>query len=49
MKCPKCGGELKAQFNRFQDEDAEYVEVFFDCMNGHGFFTRIKEEDLIEE
>ena len=48
MKCPKCDEELKANFNLYQDKDADYVEVEFVCINGHLYFTRIKEDDLIE-
>jgi len=49
IKCPKCGEELRASFNDFQDENADYVEVFLDCKNEHQYFIRIKEDDLIED
>jgi len=48
MKCPKCGEELEATFNKYQDESADYVEVELRCKNDHLYFTRIKEEDLCE-
>ena len=48
MKCPKCGKELEANFNEYQDKNADYVEVEFVCPNEHTYFTRIKEDDLIE-
>ena len=48
MKCPKCGEELVANFNRLLDEEADFEEVEFTCINDHTYFTRIKEEDLIE-
>lgn len=48
MKCPKCGEELKANFNLGQDKDADYVEIEFVCINDHEYFCRIREDDLIE-
>lgn len=49
MKCPKCEMELKPRFNEYQDDDADYVEIFLDCENDHQYFTRIIQEDLIED
>lgn len=48
LKCPKCGEKLEARFTPYQDEKADYVEVEFQCENEHVYFTRIKEDDLIE-
>lgn len=53
MRCPKCTEELKdeeleANFNRYQDKRVNYVEVEFTCPQGHSYFVRIKEDDLIE-
>jgi len=48
LKCSKCGEELSASFTIGQDEDTDYVEVEFICINDHEYFVRIKEDDLIE-
>ena len=48
MKCPKCGELLEAHINKYQDEDSDYIEVEIYCADEHTYFTRIKEDDLIE-
>ena len=48
MKCPKCGEPLEVHFNENRVEGADYDELEYKCSNGHEFFVRIKEEDLIE-
>lgn len=55
MKCPKCqensiDEELKANINERQAQSPlDYVEVELACINNHRYFTRIKEDDLIED
>jgi len=48
IKCPKCGEELEANFNRYQNKEADYTEVEFTCKNDHMYFVRVKEDDIIE-
>ena len=48
MKCPECGELLEVHLNENRIEGAEYEELEFSCPNGHAYFVRIKEEDLIE-
>lgn len=54
MKCPKCGAELRLL------QDSEYPvgddkqDVIFLCEgeageNGHRFFVRLSQEDLLED
>ncbi len=49
MTCPKCECPLTAEFNHYQDDSADYCEIFFTCTNDHHYFTRVKQEDLIDE
>jgi len=46
MRCPECGTELEPSINKYQSSD-EFVEVELYCANEHGYFVRIKEDDLI--
>jgi len=47
MKCPKCSEPLEAHINEHQDEDNDFLDAELYCPNGHTYFTRIKEDDLI--
>ena len=50
MKCPKCEQELTARINPYPViVDADFVEIFLECPQGHQYFDRITQEDLIEE
>ena len=49
IKCPKCEEELKAKFNEYPIEPNDFMEIFFDCKNGHQYFTRVTDFDLIDE
>ena len=48
MKCPKCGECLELHLNESREKNAEYEELDFSCPNGHEYFVRVKEDDLIE-
>ena len=48
MNCPKCGEVLELHINESREEGVEYEELEFTCPKGHEFFTRVKEDDLIE-
>ena len=48
LKCPQCGADLEPNLNKYQDNDADYVEVELHCENEHPYFVRIKEDDLLE-
>lgn len=45
--CPKCGEKLEASLD--EDAEVDYEEVKFECVNGHSFFYRIDQEDLVED
>lgn len=48
MKCPKCGEELMVEISDYET-DTDKQDVGFTCENGHRYFVRIKEDDLLEE
>lgn len=47
MKCPKCGKLVEVRVSNYPDK-VDYVEVETACEDGHIYFARIKEEDLLE-
>lgn len=48
MKCPKCDGELKVAKTSV---DRDYIDVDIVCEKNedHRFWSRLHEDDLIEE
>lgn len=46
MKCPECGKELEAKLNPY-NKGEDFVDVDLTCENGHEYFVRIKEDDLL--
>jgi len=48
MKCPKCDGELRI-VKASVVEDFVEIDLACNSKDEHRFFTRVHEEDLIEE
>jgi len=48
IKCPKCDGELRIVRTSVVEESVD-VDLVCTKDEGHKFFVRIHEEDLIEE
>lgn len=47
MKCPKCGEELMVEIKDY-GTNTDKQDIDFVCENGHEYFARIREDDLME-
>ena len=51
MDCPECKKQLKPRIPEKEEislDTGEHTDVDFECENGHIYFVRIKQDDLIE-
>ena len=49
MDCPKCREPLEVHLNEYRELEAPWEELNFRCPNGHEYFARVHQEDLMEE
>jgi hypothetical protein len=52
MYCPDCQTEMESHVHGTQEmslsHEGEYMDIDFECPNGHKYFARITPDDLME-